>query len=147
MITPLISPSLKLSDICSYLSRFEIQLVGAGFSDEVRSAQQTLEGSCISPPSLELLPGHRIAGDISIVNVSDFKFSTTRRFQRSNYVVNAVVVHVNADHRILRLGRGGFLVNGNNATAIQFGHAKAFRIGDLLQKDLRAVALLSISID
>src|SRR5687768_10665746 len=75
--TPLISPSLKLWDICNYLSRFEIHVVGSCFGDEDRGAQQTLEGSCISPPSLELLPGHRIAGYVSVVNVSNFKFSTT----------------------------------------------------------------------
>src|ERR1043165_45242 len=79
--TPSISPSLNRSDIHSHLSRFDIHLVGACFSHQVRRAQQTLKRSGVTPPSFELFPCHRTARDVGIIDVSDLKLATRRRFE------------------------------------------------------------------
>src|SRR5262245_31328920 len=75
--TPLISPSLKLSGIGTYLFRFEIQLVCPCIPDEVRRAQQTLKRSRVGPPAFELFPRHRVALDVSVVDVGDLELAAT----------------------------------------------------------------------
>src|SRR5689334_16650096 len=127
-----------MSDLqnCELSLSFEVQLVGARFRHEVRGAQQTLKRSCVSPPTFDLFPGHCLARDVSVVNVGDFEFAATGRFQSLDDLINLGVVHVNADDCVIRLRLLGFLVDANHATAIEPRHAEALRIRDLLQNDL-----------
>src|SRR6185369_11747274 len=132
---------------CELSLSFEVHLVGARFCHEVRSVQQALERSRVSPPTFDLFPGHRIARDVSIVYVGDFEFAATGRYQRFDDVVDVGVVHVNADDCIIGLRLRGFLVDANNTTAVESRHAETLRIGDFLQDDLRAAALRAIRIN
>src|SRR5215216_3060748 len=137
----------ELRDCVQLPLGFEIHFVCACFSNEVRGAQQALKCSGVSPPAFDLFPRHRVACDVSVVDVCDFELAATGRFQSSNDVVNLSIVHVNADDCVIRLRFRGLLVDANDATSIQSRHAETLRIGDLLQNDLRAATLRTISID
>ena len=103
---------------------FEIHFVGARFSNEVRGAQQALKRSGVSPPAFNLFPRHRIARDVSIVDVCDFEFAATGGFQSPDDVVHLSIVHVNADHSVVRPRLCGLLVDTNNALAVE-SHRRA----------------------
>src|ERR1044072_899957 len=124
-----------------------LHFVGARFSNEVRGAQQALKRSGVSPPAFDLFPGHRIAGDVSVVDVCDFELAATGRLQSSDDVEDFTIVHVNADDCVLRLRLCGLLVDANDATAIQSRDAETLRIGNFFQDDLGAATLRAIIVN
>src|SRR6266545_184425 len=142
------SPVLKPSDIRTNLHRpVQLHFVCARLSHQIRSAQKTLEGSGVCPPPFQLLPRHLTTFDVSVVNVGDFQLAATGRLQCANDVKHFAIVHVDSDHGVFRFWRCGLLFNTQYALAAEFGNAKTFRIGHLLQYDLGPLCLFLIRLD
>src|SRR6185369_1933513 len=88
---------LNLRNLCNLWTRTVLLFVGAGFSHKIRGAQETLKRPRVGPPAFELVPCHRIAFDVSVVDVCDFELAAAGRLKIPNDVVDRLVVHVNAD--------------------------------------------------
>src|SRR2546429_527187 len=121
-------------------------IVSSGFGDQIRGVQQTLKSPGIAPPSLQFVPGHVAAIDISVVNVRNFQFAAAGRFKSTDDVKDIRVVHVNSNHCIFRLGLRGLLLNLQHAIAVKFRDAETLRIRNTLKQDFGAATLLAITV-
>ena len=52
---------------------------------------------------------------------------------------------INADHGVFGFRHCGLFLDAHDAAAVELRHAEALRVGDFLQKYLRAAALMAIS--
>src|SRR5688572_17852852 len=62
--------------------RGAFHVVGAGLGDEVRGAEQALEGARVRPPPVEFVPRHLAAVDVGVVHVRDLKLAAPRGDER-----------------------------------------------------------------
>src|SRR5262245_46884711 len=122
-------------------------MISTGFRYQVRRIQQTLERAGVTPPALQLVPGHLSGLDVGIVHVSDFQFAAPRGFQSANNLKHAPVVKVDSNYRIFRLWLRRLLFDLQNARALELRHSEALRIGNSFQKNFRAFSLSSIGVN
>src|SRR5205823_2450141 len=104
--------------------------------------KQTFKGAGIAPPALELAPRHFATLDISIVDVGDLQLATARGFECANDFEHAWVIHVDADHGVIRLWLSRLFFDFHHALAVKLRHTEALRVGYLFEQNLCATLLL-----
>src|SRR2546421_10849454 len=103
--------------------------------------QQTLKSPGIAPPSVQFVPGHIAASNISVVNVRDLQFAAAGRLKRTDDVKYVRVVHVNSHHGVFRLRSRRFLFNLQHAIAVKSRDTETVWIRNTLEQDPRPLAL------
>ena len=81
--------------------------------------------------------------DVEVVHVGDFELAAAGRLQAANFLEDGFVIKVDADHGEIRFGSLGLFLNADHVIAANFGDAKAMRVVDFFQQNLRAAFLLS----
>src|SRR5579875_2204905 len=80
--------------------------------------------------------------DAVVVHVGDLELPAPRRAETPNEIEDALIVHVNAGHRVTALRCERLLFDPHDAIAVELRNAEALRIVDLFEQDARARALL-----
>src|SRR2546423_823622 len=120
------------------------KIVRARLGHEVRRAQKALERAGVSPPPVQLVPGHLAAPDVDVIHVRYLKLAAPRRPEGLDDLEHVHVIHINPYDGVPGLRLRGLLLDAQDFPTVEFGHAEALWVGHLLEKDFRAAALVSV---
>src|SRR5262245_46599665 len=115
--------------------------------DEVARAMERLERPGVRPPAVQQLAGELAALQVPVVHVGDLELAARRGAERPDDVEHAVIVHVNAGHRIVALRARRLLLDRRDAAVADLRDAEPPRVGDLLQDDPGAARLPREALD
>src|SRR5215218_414077 len=91
-----------------------VEFVRAGLGGEVRGVEERLEGSGVSPPAVELVPGHVAAAYVLVVHVRYLKLAAPGGLERLDDAEHVGVVHVYAYDGVVGLRVCGLLVDADD---------------------------------
>src|SRR5579884_46875 len=116
-------------------------LIGAGFCDEIRCAAQRLEGAGIRPPAVQHAVRQDLFLQIEIVEIGDFEFAASGRLQCLDLLEHRAIEEINSGDCELRLRLLGLFFDAAQLALNDLRTAKAVRIFDFFQNDVRAAFL------